>query len=49
MRKFLALAFCLALSPACALSLNDHSKQEARLFKNWLSYKDELKLKGALT
>ena len=36
MRKFLALAFCLALSPAWALSLNDQSKQEARLFNQFL-------------
>lgn len=36
MRKFLVLAFCLALSPAWALSLNDQSKQEARLFNQFL-------------
>ncbi len=36
MKKFLALALCLAVSPAWALSLNDQSKAEARLFTQFL-------------
>ena len=36
MRKFVLLAALLAVSPAFALSLNPESKQEARLFNQFL-------------
>lgn len=36
MKKYLTLVFCLALSPAFALSLSGESKREARLFNDFL-------------